>query len=90
VSRANYLVNAAEHGPEDADVRLKLGSLFLLGGRLVEARQHATVVIEKDPKNFDGRPRRLSRQTPLTSASSKRKPALATGLSSTWLSAPST
>src|SRR5438094_4399595 len=48
-----YLVKAQELDPGDADIRLKLGGMYLVAGRPAEARQQVAVVLERDPKNFD-------------------------------------
>src|SRR3989442_13670809 len=48
-----YLVKAQELDPGDADVRLKLGGIYLVTGQPAEARQQVAVVLERDPKNFE-------------------------------------
>lgn len=48
-----YLVRSKELEPDDADTRLKLGSLYLLARKNEEARAEAAAVLEKDPKNFN-------------------------------------
>src|SRR5215471_19008194 len=49
-----YLLKAQELTPNDLDVRLKLGAMYLLGGKTEEARQEANFVLEREPKNLDG------------------------------------
>jgi tetratricopeptide (TPR) repeat protein len=49
-----YLLKARELGPENLDVRLKLGTIYLLGMRRDDARKEATAVLSKDPRNLDG------------------------------------
>ena len=48
-----YLQKAAEHDPNDMDVRVKLGTIYLLGGQREEAREEAGAVLEADGKNLD-------------------------------------
>src|SRR5438093_874372 len=48
-----YLVKLQELDPEDQDVHLKLGSIYLVARQPAQARQQAAVVLGKDPKNFD-------------------------------------
>src|SRR5439155_14786817 len=48
-----YLVKAQELDPGDADVRVKLGSIYFVARQPAEARQQVAVVLGKDPKNFD-------------------------------------
>ncbi|MGH9459772.1 MAG: tetratricopeptide repeat protein, partial [Vicinamibacteria bacterium] len=48
-----FLLKAKELSPENLDVRAKLGSIYLMGGRLEEARQEATEILERDPANLD-------------------------------------
>src|SRR5437016_2136385 len=48
-----YLLKSKELSPENLDVRLKLGAVYLLGGRPKEAREEAAYVLDKDPKNFE-------------------------------------
>src|SRR3989441_585591 len=48
-----YLVKAQELDPGDADIRLKLGGMYLVTGQPAEARQQVAVVLERDPKNFE-------------------------------------
>src|SRR5215472_13383250 len=49
-----YLLKAQELTPNDLDVRLKLGTIYLLGGKVEEARQEANFVLEREPKNLEG------------------------------------
>ena len=49
-----YLLKAEELAPDAPDVRLKLGTIYLLGGKADEARREVTFVLEKEPKNLDG------------------------------------
>src|SRR5215831_8186962 len=49
-----YLLKAQELTPNDLDVRLKLGAMYLLGAKTEEARQEANFVLEREPKNLDG------------------------------------
>ena len=48
-----YLVKLQELDPEDQDVHLKLGTIYLVGRQHAKAREQAAVVLGKDPKNFD-------------------------------------
>src|SRR5262244_2132206 len=48
-----FLLKAQELTPDDSDVRLKLGGIYLLGGKLDEARQEAAAVLSKEPNNVD-------------------------------------
>ena len=49
----SYLRTSKELDPVNLEVRQKLATIYLLGGRSAEARQEATFVLEKDAKNFD-------------------------------------
>src|SRR5882724_6417381 len=49
-----YLLKAQDLAPGDLEVRLKLGTIYLLGNKPDEARQEATFVLEREPKNFEG------------------------------------
>ncbi len=49
-----YLLKAEELAPDAADIRLKLGTIYLLSGKADEARREVTFVLEKEPKNLDG------------------------------------
>src|SRR5437016_6381183 len=48
-----YLVKSQELDPVDTEVRLKLGSIYLVARQPAEARQQVAVVLGKDPKNFE-------------------------------------
>src|SRR6266508_3942381 len=48
-----YLLKAQELAPNDLDLRLKLGSIYLLGGNSEGARQQANFVLEREPNNLD-------------------------------------
>lgn len=47
------LKKASEAAPDDLDIRLKLATIYLMGGKLEEAGKNAEFVLSKDPKNFD-------------------------------------
>jgi Tfp pilus assembly protein PilF len=49
-----YLVKALELDPDNAEVRLKLGTIYLQARQLEKAWEQATLVLEKDAKNLDG------------------------------------
>src|SRR3989454_11826425 len=46
-----YLVKSQQLDPGDPDVRLKLGSIYLVARQPAEARRQVAVVLGKDPKN---------------------------------------
>src|SRR2546425_9108570 len=48
-----YLVKSQELNPGDADVRLKLGSIYFIARQPAEARQQVAEILGKDPKNFE-------------------------------------
>src|SRR5712691_4442830 len=48
-----YLVKSQELDPVDPEVRLKLGSIYLVARQPAEARQQVAAVLGKDPKNFE-------------------------------------
>src|SRR5215470_18495848 len=48
-----FLLNAQELTPDDSEVRLKLGGIYLLGGKRDEAREEAASVLTKEPNNLD-------------------------------------
>ena len=48
-----YLVKSQELDPVDPEVRLKLGSIYLVARQPAEARQQVAAVLGMDPKNFD-------------------------------------
>src|SRR5215469_12748012 len=49
-----YLLKTEMSAPDALDVRLKLGTIYLLGGKRDEAKREAAFVLEKDPKSLDG------------------------------------
>jgi tetratricopeptide (TPR) repeat protein len=49
-----YLLKAETLAPDALDVRLKVGAIYLLGGKADEARREVTFVLEREPKNLDG------------------------------------
>src|SRR2546428_6012548 len=48
-----YLVKSQELDPVDPEVRLKLGSIYLVARQPAEARQQVAVILGKDPKNLE-------------------------------------
>src|SRR2546422_389012 len=48
-----YLVKSQELDPGDPEVRLKLGSIYLVARQPAEARQQVAAVLGTDPKNFE-------------------------------------
>src|SRR5713101_4249878 len=48
-----YLVKVQELDPEDQDVHLKLGSIYLIARHTAKAREQAAMVLAKDPKNSE-------------------------------------
>jgi tetratricopeptide (TPR) repeat protein len=48
-----YLLRTQELEPENLEARLKLGSVYLLGGRPEEAAREAQFVLERDQKSLD-------------------------------------
>ena len=48
-----FLLRAQELAPDQLEVRLKLGALYLLGGRFKDAQDEAAYVLAKDAKNLD-------------------------------------
>ncbi len=48
-----YLPKVEQLEPDDLDVRLKLGTIYLLGRRREEARKEAAFVLQRDPTNID-------------------------------------
>lgn len=48
-----YLAKARELGVEDADVRIRLGTLLVLTHKLDDARTEALAVLEKEPRNVE-------------------------------------
>ncbi len=49
----SFLLRTKELAPDNLDARVKLGTIYLLGGKPEEARQEASAVLSKEPKNFD-------------------------------------
>ena len=48
-----FLLKARDLNPENLEVRLKLGNLYLLGRKPAESRQEANAMLERDPKHFE-------------------------------------
>src|SRR5262249_14987250 len=48
-----FLLKAQELAPDDSEVRLKLGAIYLLGEKPVKAREEAVSVLAKEPNNVD-------------------------------------
>src|SRR5262245_12930220 len=48
-----FLLKAQELTPDDNEVRVKLGGIYLLGGKPDEAHKEATSVLAKEPNNVD-------------------------------------
>jgi len=48
-----FLLKAQELTPDDGEVRLKLGGIYLLAGKRDEAREEAVSVLTKEPNNLD-------------------------------------
>ncbi|OGK78461.1 MAG: hypothetical protein A2X52_15105 [Candidatus Rokubacteria bacterium GWC2_70_16] len=48
-----FLLRAQELEPDNLEVRLKLASIYLLGGKPDEARAQAEAVLERQPKNLE-------------------------------------
>ncbi|MBI2526659.1 MAG: tetratricopeptide repeat protein [Candidatus Rokubacteria bacterium] len=48
-----FLLRAQELEPDQLEVRLKLASIYLLGGKPDEARAQAEIVLERQPKNLE-------------------------------------
>ncbi len=48
-----YLTQAQQLDPENTDVRLKLASIYVLGGRPDDASSQVDAVLKKDPGNLD-------------------------------------
>ena len=49
-----HLLKAEQIAPEDLDVRLKLGAIYVLAGKADEARGVAAFVLTREPRNLDG------------------------------------
>jgi tetratricopeptide (TPR) repeat protein len=52
-SAFRYLLKAQQLTPDDHEVRLKLGRIYLLVGKREEAHEEAGAVLSKEPNNFD-------------------------------------
>ena len=50
---ARYLLKAEELAPDQLDVRLKLGALYILDRRWKEAQAEADYVLARDPRNLE-------------------------------------
>src|SRR5262245_7359470 len=48
-----FLLKAQELAPDDSEVRLKLGAIYLLAGKRDEAREEANTVLTREPNNLD-------------------------------------
>src|SRR4030095_2160546 len=48
-----YLQRSKELDPTNLDVRQKLATLYLIGGRLAEAQQEAAFILDKEPKTLE-------------------------------------
>src|SRR5262249_47955457 len=48
-----YLRKAAELVPDNLEVRVKLGTIYFLGGDVKNARREIEFILERDPKNLD-------------------------------------
>src|SRR5262245_49554964 len=48
-----YLLRAEALTPDDLDARLKLGAIYLIGGKREEARSEAVYILGKEPRNLD-------------------------------------
>src|SRR5262249_39414010 len=48
-----YLLKSKELAPDNVDVRLKLGTIYLLARRPDEARAEVTFALERNPKNLE-------------------------------------
>ena len=49
-----YLVRARDLDPDNPDVHLKLGTVYLLSRRRAQAGREAAAVLARDPRNLDG------------------------------------
>jgi tetratricopeptide (TPR) repeat protein len=49
-----YLLKSRELDADNIRVRIKLGTIYLLGRRLEEARKEAAFILDKDAKNVEG------------------------------------
>ena len=52
-SAFRYLLKAQQLTPDDHEVRLKLGGIYLFGGKREEAREEAGAVLSKEPNNLE-------------------------------------
>jgi Flp pilus assembly protein TadD len=52
-SAFRYLLKAQQLTPDDHEVRLRLGRIYLLVGKREEARKEASVVLSTEPNNLD-------------------------------------
>jgi tetratricopeptide (TPR) repeat protein len=48
-----FLLKTKELRPDDTESRLKLGTMYLAGRKSAEAREEATFILDRDPKNLD-------------------------------------
>lgn len=48
-----FLLKTRELVPDDLEARLKLGTMYLAGRKNAEARNEASFILERDPKNLD-------------------------------------
>jgi|GEM_PF-881875 len=48
-----FLSKARDLNPENLEVRLKLGNLYLLGRKPAESREEANAILERDPKHLE-------------------------------------
>ncbi len=48
-----FLSKARDLNPENLEVRLKLGKLYLLGRKPAESREEANAILERDPKHLE-------------------------------------
>src|SRR5215510_12131057 len=53
LSAFRYLLKARQLNADDYEVRLKLGWIYLRGGKREEAREDAGAVLSKEPNNLD-------------------------------------
>jgi tetratricopeptide (TPR) repeat protein len=49
----DYLQKARELDPDDRDVRIKLGTIYLLARHPKEAQEETAFILERDPKNLE-------------------------------------
>lgn len=52
VKAFQFLSKARDLNPDNLELRLKVGTLYLLGQKRSEAREEVNYVLQKDPKNF--------------------------------------